>query len=240
MGGMVGDFAVVLGGDASLAGTPATVLASGTDRVLAEFGNGLATSLSPTEHRRAAAFRFESDRADFLAAHLLARVCVADLLSRPPEAITLTQRCDSCGGEHGRPYVAGRPELRVSWSHARGYVAAAAAPVPVAVDVEVVGRTRVGTGLVDAMLDAVDAAAVRAADDPEQAFLRQWTRRECLVKLGSATLDRLREVRLTGLPLMPEGPPRWRAWRDDLDVLDWWDGELHAVGAAVLQLAQGR
>jgi 4'-phosphopantetheinyl transferase len=233
---MVADFAVVVGGGTTLAGVPATVLASGTDRVLAEFGNDLATLLSPTENQRAAAFRFESDRADFLAAHVLARICVAYLLGASPGAITLAQRCDSCGGEHGRPYVVGRPKTEVSWSHARGYVTAAAAPVPVGVDVEVVGHTGVTSGLIDTVLDGADAAAVRAADEPERAFLRQWTRRECLVKLGSATLTGLGEVGLAGLPLVPAEPPRWRPWREDLEVLDWWDGELQAVGAAILQL----
>ena len=170
-----------------------------------------------------------------MAAHLLARVCVAAMLDVPAASIELTQRCAGCGGDHGRPWVVGPADTYVAWSHARGYVAAAAAPVPVGVDAEVLGATSVTAGLVDSVLGASVAATILAAADPEPAFLRQWTRRECLVKLGLITLDTMGTMALPDPPDLPRGSgQRWQLWRDDLRILEWTTADPPALGAAVL------
>lgn len=224
----------VIQGDPSPAGKPAQcVLAGPTERVLAWFGDAWGF-LSVVEQERATLFRFATDRDDFVAAHVLARACVARLLDVAPVSITLAQRCDDCGGEHGRPSVASDPDIHVTWSHGRGYVAAGAAEIPIGVDVEVLGHAQLAPELADTVLTCADAAAVRTAAQPERAFLRQWARKECLIKLGFATLNTVRHIDLAGLPVEPgDRPSLWRPWRDGLHVLDWWDGTQQAVGAAV-------
>lgn len=70
--------------------------------------------LTDAEGARAAAFRFERDRDDFVAAHALARGCAASVLRAPLGELTWRQRCPECGGPHGRPIVAEAPWLGVS------------------------------------------------------------------------------------------------------------------------------
>jgi 4'-phosphopantetheinyl transferase len=234
---MLADLTIAAGGPSGGARAP-WLLAGATGHVLAEFGDAWSL-LSAVERDRAAAFRFTADRDDFIAAHLLARSCAAGLLDLAPTAVAIAQRCEVCGGEHGRPYVVEQPGAYVSWSHARGYVAAGAATVPIGVDVEVLGHVRLDDYLLDTVLTGADVAAVKAAAHPERVFSLQWARKECLIKLGLADLDTVRHVELTGLPVEPDHlPGRWQSWRDGMHVLSWWDGTRHAVGAAVKLVPQ--
>ncbi|WP_236242995.1 hypothetical protein [Streptomyces sp. CC228A] len=96
-----------------------------------------AVALAPYEQDRAARLAPGQQRDDYLAAHVLVRVCAARLLGVDPAVLVLGQRCAGCGGEdHGRPFLRGLPGVGVSLSHTRGAVAAAAGPGPVGVDVE--------------------------------------------------------------------------------------------------------
>lgn len=224
-------------------GVEAVVLAGPSGSVIAAAGEQAIGWLSPTERERSAAFRFDRDRTDFQAAHLLARICAGRLVGVPPASIGLGQRCPTCGGPHGRPHLVGYSNTHVSWAHGRGYVAAAAATVPIAVDVEAAGSDRLSDELVRAVLDPAEAAAVRGSDHPEQAFLLQWTRRECLIKLGLSSLDRIGRIRLTDLHAKTSPPPAtWRLWRDGLATIDWVDDHAQAVGTAMLRsgVASGR
>ena len=103
--------------------------------VVLDSGDPPSSVLTAAEQSRAAALRDPRDREAFLAAHLLARRCVTDL-TRDPN-ITIAQECPECGGhDHGKPSVAGHPEVSVSWSHTRGHVGAAASYGLVGIDVE--------------------------------------------------------------------------------------------------------
>jgi 4'-phosphopantetheinyl transferase len=141
-------------------------------------------------------------------------------------------RCPECGSRgHGKPSLAGFPELHISLAHRPGVVAAAAGWTPVGVDVEVPGPG--GAAVVLDVLAPAEVAQVRAAADPAAAFLRLWARKECLVKLGVITLDQLREVDLAdgaGDPLVRVGTAS-RYGR--LHGADWIDGATGAVVAAV-------
>jgi 4'-phosphopantetheinyl transferase len=167
------------------------------------------------------------------AAHLLVRWCAARLTGRPRAAFVVVHRCPECGSrDHGRPSMAGFPELHISLAHRPGAVAAAAGWSPVGVDIEVPGPRGGAPGPVPDVLSPAEIAQVRAAADPTSAFLRLWVRKECLVKLGVATLDSLREVDVAGAgdPLVGEGTAT-RYGR--LHVADWIDGTTGAVVAAV-------
>lgn len=135
---------------------------------------------------RRRALRSQADRDDFLAARMLA-VRALELAGAPGLApAALRQRCEVCGGGHGRPLpVAG---LHVSWSHSRGWVAAGAAPAPIGVDVEVFADA-VGESLLQDALSPGERVIVAEAAEPARAFGLAWVAKEACVKAGAATLD---------------------------------------------------
>ncbi|MFI5526969.1 4'-phosphopantetheinyl transferase family protein [Kitasatospora sp. NPDC051853] len=205
------------------------VVVAGSAEVLARAGAGEGL-LTEVERARAARFRHESTREDFVAAHVLVRECAARLLGTEAAALTLLQRCPDCEEEgHGRPYLAEHPEVRVSLSHGKGVVAAAAGFGPVGVDVEQPSRGMVAE-VAERVLAPAELARVKEHAEPERAFLRLWVRKEALIKVGRATLDTLAGVDLSALPL--DGSPLRGSW-DGLHLLDWEDGARGAVVGAV-------
>ncbi|MFD3675923.1 4'-phosphopantetheinyl transferase family protein [Streptomyces sp. NPDC058613] len=199
-------------------------LAGPTAAVLAAAGD-VRELLTRTELDRAGALRSAGDRDDFLAAHALVRLCAGRLLGRPAHSLTVVQSCGRCPRPHGRPSLAEAPGTGVSLAHTRGWVAAAAAPGPVGVDLEAVdGRPLDWRAAAQACTEK-ELAALRAAVDPRRAFLRQWVRKESLVKVGAGTLD---EAARLDLPVYGREPPRWRGW----ELVDWGgDGVVGCVAA---------
>jgi len=167
------------------------------------------------------------------AAHLLVRWCAARVTGRPLAVFEIVQRCAECGSaDHGKPSLAGFPDLHVSLAHRPGAVVAAAGWSPVGVDVEVPGGTAVRPVLVPDVLTPAEVAEVRAAADPTSAFLRLWVRKECLTKLGVTTLDSLRDVDLAGAASRPlSGVATWTGY-GRLHLVDWSDHDTGAVVAA--------
>jgi 4'-phosphopantetheinyl transferase len=168
------------------------------------------------------------------AAHLLVRWCAARVTGRPLAAFEVVQRCTECGaGDHGKPSLAGFPDLHVSLAHRPGAVVAAAGWSPVGVDVEVPGAVGgVADVLLPDVLTPAEVAEVRTAADPAEAFLRLWVRKECLTKLGVTTLDSLREVDLAGAVSRPlAGVGTWTGY-GRLHLVDWSDGDTGARVAA--------
>lgn len=193
--------------------------------------------LTPAERERMWRLRHPSDRDDFLAAHLLVRRCVADLLGVADDEVTIVARCEVCGGPHGRPQVVGRPEVTATLAHSHGVVAAAAAFVPVGVDVEAVPSGDDGliaADLVGALAPAEVAMIDRAAE-PVRALLRQWVRKEAFLKAGAVALDGFSSFDLSGLPPgEPTGPLVLRSSpHGPWTVHDWADDRGPAVGALV-------
>ncbi|MFC9326726.1 4'-phosphopantetheinyl transferase family protein [Kitasatospora sp. NPDC057015] len=192
--------------------------------------------LGPTERQRAARFRQEEARQDYVAAHVLVRICAARVLGVEAAALTLAQQCPDCGDHgHGKPYLAGHPEIHVSLSHTHGVVAAAAGHHPVGVDVELPGRTGTAVEVFERVLAEAELKLVQAHPDPGRAFLRQWVRKEALIKIGRTTLDTLGELDLSALPLdTPAGLPLHSKY-EDLYLLDWQDDT--GTGATVCAAA---
>ncbi|QKW19430.1 4'-phosphopantetheinyl transferase superfamily protein [Kitasatospora sp. NA04385] len=170
--------------------------------------------LTGFERDRLERFRRPADRDDYLAAHLLVRYCAAAHLGTDPAAIAFGQQCPGCGSTvHGRPHLTDRPGTHLSLSHTNGVIAAAAAPVPVGVDVEHLGARSNDPATLQHVLTPAEAALVHGHPDPTAAFLRLWVRKEALIKLGRTSLDALASLDLSHLPLDP--PPSHR------------DGDLH-------------
>jgi 4'-phosphopantetheinyl transferase len=180
--------------------------------------------LGSAERQRAQRFRREEDRRDFVAAHLLVREVVAELVGVALSAVSVTQSCPVCGlAGHGAPWVTvpGHRPVFASWAHTAGRVGAIAAFEPVGLDLE---RVDVGCGVgatAGLALSAGEAALVDAAASPGVAFLHWWTRKEALVKVGAIELD---DFATTDLSAHPD---RWGEWA----LSSWHDAALDAVAA---------
>lgn len=214
----------------ALAGTTTALWSTLPEREL----SGL---LTRAERRRAARFRREADRRDYVVAHVLVRHCAAEVLGLPHDKLALSQYCDRCGpGDHGRPYLEQAPELGISISHTRGYVCVAAGTGRVGVDVEWVPEGPFDTAVAG---QALAPAEVPLVTD-NRALIRQWVRKEALVKRGEATLSGLRSLDLSELPLDEPCAPRSFRWRGR-HLLEWATGDVLATvitdGPARLSLA---
>jgi 4'-phosphopantetheinyl transferase len=181
--------------------------------------------LSEPERVRAQRFRREKDRLDFIAAHLLAREVVAELLGVASGEVRLAQSCPDCGADdHGPPHVSvlGRQAVFTSWSHSAGRIGAVAALAPVGFDLE---RVTSGRSVAEAeahVLSPGESAQVRDSADPRVAFLHWWTRKEALVKVGAIELDDFGDTDLSG------HPQRWGSW-----ALSSWHDSGNDVVAAI-------
>jgi 4'-phosphopantetheinyl transferase len=206
------------------------VLLARPDEVLRVRGEHL---LTPSERRRARALRHRADRDAHVAAHLLVRHCAAALTGRPPEDLELVQRCAECGStQHGRPSIAGLPELHVSLAHTRGAVVAGADRQPIGVDVEGARPKSLDPTVLTYTLTAAEMARVRSASDPSAAFVRYWVRKECLVKAGAVTLDGLSRVELDHTTEQDAGGGCTRGRFGALHLVDWLDRTMDVAVAA--------
>ncbi|GAA3814606.1 hypothetical protein GCM10022226_39340 [Sphaerisporangium flaviroseum] len=172
--------------------------------------------LTTQERQRAAAILPEADRRVFVAARHLLRRCAARLLDVPAERLAVVQRCTVCGGPHGKPFLPDHPGVHLSLSHAGQTVAAAAHLHPVGIDLERLDQPRAGPQVLARVLTRAERQAVESAPDPHRAFLRQWVRKEALIKAGVAGLHNMNTIDLSPLPLS-EGFMRLRDWR----IFDW-------------------
>ncbi|MBR8653949.1 4'-phosphopantetheinyl transferase superfamily protein [Achromobacter sp. Marseille-Q0513] len=202
--------------------------------------------LTPDERARANAFAHDADRRDFIAAHRLVRALAASIIGVPPGTITLLQRCDTCGGPHGRPVLPDHPSLHISLSHAKGVVAAACGNKPVGIDMERWHLSHPDHSDLDYALAPAERQRLQsmAASDTETgaaitpaalAFLRLWVRKECLVKLGRITLDQLDSVDFSAF-MQTESVAQTAVAHFEhqgLRYSEWLDPELRVVGTAV-------
>jgi 4'-phosphopantetheinyl transferase len=85
-------------------------------------------------------------------------------------------------GEHGKPAIAGRPDIHFNLSHCREAVVCAVADCPVGIDVESIRDF--SESLVDYTMNAREVAQIRQAADPRREFIRLWTRKEAVLKLS--------------------------------------------------------
>lgn len=143
--------------------------------------------LTATELARRDRLRRPEDRIAYVAAHVLVRRCVGELLQIPVKSVRIVQTCQRCGSDpgHGVPSVVDHPEVWVSLSHSNRHVAAIAAHGPAGIDVETLDDDRVVT----TALSDREREWVAAQVEPGRAFRRLWVRKEALIKAGGAALD---------------------------------------------------
>ena len=104
-------------------------------------------------------------------------------------------------GEHGKPSIAGHPELHFNISHCSNGVACSVGSVPVGVDIECTGRYKEDLArytLSDAELHTLyymPDGTPRTAEDTDLQFTILWTQKEALLKLlGTGITDDLKSV----------------------------------------------
>lgn len=152
-----------------------------------------------------------------------------------PAVLPISRRCAHCGhAEHGKPFLAGRPDVAFGVAHSgdRALVAVARAPVRIGVDVEVVRPRARLAALAARVLD--DGAHARwcalAEADRLRAFYEAWTAKEAYLKaIGVGVTHPLRAV--------PPSPPGWT-----IAPLDAGPGAVAhlAVDAGDVTIARGR
>ena len=175
---------------------PCALLVAGYTKTLASIGND--SWLTGVESRRSDRFLRNSDRDDYVTAHLLIRVVTSLFTGLAPCDVRVVQHCHICGSDgHGRPSVEETLGVCVSLSHTPGYVAAVAGPCDVAVDVQAVSELDIGD-LERDVLTSSEQELMREAPDPIGALGRMWTRKEALIKLGVISLDSLTLVDVAG------------------------------------------
>lgn len=218
----------------ALVGAPSDVLHG--DRAL------LTRSLARYEIDRLQALRSASARESYLAAHVLVRRVAAAATGLGERSLVLGQRCDECGGAHGRPFIHGHPSVHVSLTHCAHAVGAVVGMTPCAIDVEGWDAVAFEPPLAEQVfsrnerraLDALGSDATQPdVPSPRQMLaMRMWVRKECLIKLGRLTLDGMANCDLcaAGVDALP--PNRLvRSACGDLQFTEWVDSRTRTVGA---------
>jgi 4'-phosphopantetheinyl transferase len=172
------------------------------------------------EKARAGAFRFETDRLDYLAAHTLIRVLVSRVVGRSMRTVRLESRCVRCGGPHGLPEILGHVGHWVSLSHTRGHVGAAIASGPVGIDLEVAAGRQIAE-VIAHVTSPAERALIAATAEPAETFLRLWVRKEVLVKSGKGDLDQTDALDVSYLNLPERTGAVTRGRLAELEFVEW-------------------
>ncbi len=95
--------------------------------------------------------------------------------------------------EHGKPYLADRPDIHFSISHTKNAILVAISNTPIGVDVEHVRLP--SDGLIEKTMNPEEQAQIAASPSPAQTFTSLWTQKEAVLKLrGTGILDDLHNV----------------------------------------------
>ena len=93
--------------------------------------------------------------------------------------------------EHGAPYLEDGPYFSIS--HCKQGIAVVVSDQPVGIDIE--GMRKVDDGLVRKTMNTQEQAQIAAAANPEQEFIRLWTRKEAYVKmLGTGIISDMHQI----------------------------------------------
>lgn len=197
----------------------ATIMSA--DALSDERGRGIGAAeglhLTPAEVARIGEKAHPPRRIEMAAARYLGRLLVAEYLQEDAEIVELYQRCQECGRPHGPNRVTDHPDIALSWAHDNGVVAVVVGPADsttresVGVDLEFF---RSG-GFLPRGEKFLHEEELRwfgdrsnlsgsAASEPDDEMnevhckqLRQWVRKEALVKVGGASLVTLPSIDLS-------------------------------------------
>lgn len=201
----------------------------------------LSDLLDERERERAAR---RGNPARYTTAHALLRTAVAERVGGTAQEVVFDRTCATCGSHrHGKPTVAGHPDLSVSLSYAGGLaVVALSRAGEVGVDVEVVDDSDF-EGFNTVTLDPSEAPALDrlGADHLGRARAQVWARKEAVLKAsGHGLAVDPRQVVVSG----PEGPATLVAWKGEhplgspVQLADVELGEADHVAAVALLAAE--
>jgi 4'-phosphopantetheinyl transferase len=134
------------------------------------------------ERERAARFRTEADRRDFIAAHALLRAMLTYYFDAPP--LSWRFLVDA----NGKPWVdpqVGPHEIQFNISHTRGLAAAAlASRGAIGVDVEEIDDAKADLAIAEAYFARSEVEILQQAPPSERTrcFFRLWTLKEAYIK----------------------------------------------------------
>ena len=131
--------------------------------------------LSPEEQARATRFRFERDRAHYVACRTALRLLLGEALGLLPEAVPLTY------GPHGKP----ESLVPFNVSHSGGLaLIALGGSAPLGVDIQQVRTDLEPLSLGRTVYTETELAALAALPQAQQhdAFFTAWTRKEAIIK----------------------------------------------------------
>jgi 4'-phosphopantetheinyl transferase len=142
--------------------------------------------LPPDEVARAAQFRFERDRNEFIVAHAALRTVLGSYLNQQPDRIALDRN------PYGKPVLARAIGLEFNLSHTRGIaLIALALNRRIGVDVEFVRDDLALDDLADTFFSPAERRALAALSGADRihAFYRCWCRKEAYLKARGLGLN---------------------------------------------------
>lgn len=96
-------------------------------------------------------------------------------------------------GEHGKPSIAGHPEIFFNFSHCKNAIVCVLSDSDIGVDVERVGRFK--DALARHVLSDEEYSEVVSAPAPDEAFTKYWTMKEAVLKLtGDGLTDDVKGI----------------------------------------------
>ncbi|MBQ7513663.1 MAG: 4'-phosphopantetheinyl transferase superfamily protein [Prevotella sp.] len=102
-------------------------------------------------------------------------------------------------GEHGKPYIVGRPDIHFNISHCSQAAICVLSDKPVGVDIE--GFRRYRESLMRYTMNDAEQRQILQAQRPDVEFTRLWTMKEAVVKRsGEGIAGRSMQHALEGLP----------------------------------------
>ena len=140
-----------------------------------------------SDQRREQALRYK---------HLFGQFCclksyemLMELLASTP--YTLHSTPSFLYNEHGAPSLSGGPYF--SLSHSKRGIAVAISDEPIGIDIEAIRP--LSEGLVQRAMNPQEQAQIAAAANPEQEFIRLWTRKEAYVKMqGTGIISDMHQI----------------------------------------------
>lgn len=95
--------------------------------------------------------------------------------------------------EHGKPFLAGHPEIHFNLSHCKNGIAVAVSDQPVGIDIE--RYHKFSDALLRHTMNEAEQQVIMESDDPERTFTEYWTKKEAVFKLrGTGITKGLHEL----------------------------------------------
>lgn len=147
--------------------------------------------LSAQRREQALKFRYELGRKTCAAAYLL-------LCEGLRKEYGITEPPVFEYGEHGKPMIAGHPEIHFNLSHCREAVLCVVSDRPVGCDVESIREFH--ESLVRYTMNNDEIAEITQSPNPALAFIRYWTMKEAVLKLSGEGIRNDLKTVLIGFP----------------------------------------